>query len=202
MKKIYRRDQPKANSCGPRPKVRRARLDSLVLSLTQFVLPVKVPRQSRLTLGEETTRRSSIAQFIRSASKLNLSNDGKKISKNLSTPYFRTQSAKEPSVCRFTCEPEEAEITTPASSNPRMFSASQSGATLDGSSAHPSGDMSRVMSDDGAMQMFAIGENDFRVAMESLGTGSAADESAAADGGQRSDGLGAKKPSLKFSFST
>ena len=85
------------------------------------------------------------------------------ISKNSSTPYFRSQPTKERSVCRFTCEPEEAEITTPVTSNPRLFSASQSGATLGSSSSHPSGDMSRVASHDGAMQMFAIGENDFRV---------------------------------------
>ncbi|EYC27088.1 hypothetical protein Y032_0009g518 [Ancylostoma ceylanicum] len=168
-------------------------------SIKETIVPVK---------PEETSRRSSIAQFIRSASKLSLHTEGRKMSKNSSTPHFRSQSAKEPSMRMSTCNSDDVQIAP--SSDPRLFSASQSGTTLgrDGVSTPASGELSRVMTDESAMQMFAIGESDFRIAMESLETGSAADESssaAAPAADERSDGRGGVvggKPSLKFSFST
>ncbi|KAL6728647.1 hypothetical protein Aduo_010399 [Ancylostoma duodenale] len=183
---------------GPSGNNSRRRMSSI----KETIVPVK---------PEETTRRSSIAQFIRSASKLSLHTEGRKLSKNSSTPHFRSQSAKEPSMRMSTCNSDDVQIATAPNSDPRLFYASQSGTTLgrDGVSPAASGELSRVMTDESAMQMFAIGESDFRIAMESLETGSAADESASSAAradDERSDGrgggAGGGKPSLKFSFST
>ncbi|RCN38484.1 Bestrophin [Ancylostoma caninum] len=125
-------------------------------SIRETIVPVK---------PEETTRRSSIAQFIRSASKLSLHTEGRKLSKNSSTPHFRTHSAKEPSMRMSTCNSDDVQIAPAPNSDPRLFSASQSGTTLgrDGVSTPASGELSRVMTDESAMQMFAIGESDFRI---------------------------------------
>ncbi|VDM83479.1 unnamed protein product [Strongylus vulgaris] len=125
-------------------------------SIKETIVPVK---------PEETSRRSSIAQFIRSASKLNLNTEGRKLSQIASTPHFRNHSAKEPSVRMFNGHGnDEAHVVTVPGSTPR-FSTSVSGATLEpeGIASPTSGELSRVMSGENALQMFAIGDGDFRI---------------------------------------
>ncbi|KAK6739793.1 hypothetical protein RB195_008346 [Necator americanus] len=185
---------------------------------------------------EETGRRPSLAQFIRSASKLSLHNEVRKLSKNsASTPHFSSHIVKEPSMRMSTCNSVEGDIAAAAvagneegnpttkanSSHPKMFFTSSSATTL-GRDGTSSGELSRVMTADSAMEMFTIGENDIRVAMESLETGSGAAaatavataESSSAtvhaagdaddddDENRSGDRNVGGKPPLKFSFSS
>ncbi|CAJ0599964.1 unnamed protein product [Cylicocyclus nassatus] len=178
-------------------------------SIRETIVPVK---------PEEMSRRPSLAQFIRSASKLSLFSEGKQISKNASTPHFRSQG-KEPAVRMFNGnDNDEPRIVTVPGSFP-VFNTSMSADTLghDGAvsptspTSPTSGELSRVMTDDSAMQMFAIGDGDLRVATRSLETDASAEKSPMSpksDGGpeqgdeQRSAGDTRKKPLLKFSFSS
>lgn len=166
---------------------------------------------------EETENRSTFGSFIKSASKLSLHSEGRKLSRRLSSNFFenRSQSAKEPSVRMSACDSDEVVSAPDIGSFPKLFAASSSGSILNPfSNGHPhAGELSRVTTDESsdAMHMFAIGERDFRTAMDALDCGSTVDIELArpedyADAEKRSDNNDdgekpVRRPSLMFSFS-
>ncbi|WKX99623.1 hypothetical protein Q1695_014478 [Nippostrongylus brasiliensis] len=169
-------------------------------SVTERIVPVK---------PEETTNRSRRSSFIRSSSKISFHEDGRKMSRNLSSavPYGRSQSVLETSMSRL---PDDSD------SYPRLITPSSTESIpnrdADASLGHvASGTLPRVMTDESsdAMHMFAIGERDFRVAMDALESSGSMAEINVAEPEEVLDAMRppnsaetARKAELKFSYSS
>ncbi|KJH46881.1 bestrophin-1 domain protein [Dictyocaulus viviparus] len=137
-------------------------------SFKEKVVPVK---------PEETTNHSSIGSFIRSASKLSLNNDVRKLSKNFSTPHFFSKSTKESSMKMSNFD--SSDVATDAVKDTSFANDSFTTSILNGhsgcsirDSSLNSGELSRVMTGESsdALQMFAIGDRDPHGEMDTMET--------------------------------